>query len=407
MGISAYSTTPASNTTISGINIAEGCAPSGINDAIRQMMADIATDVPNKNAATNYTAAQNFAKGADIASASTTAIGAATGNYVNVTGTTTITAFDTVQAGTERWVKFSGILTLTYNATSLILPGSANILTAAGDIALFVSEGAGNWRCALYSPANGVPLGIGSTYAPIASPTFTGTPAAPTPAAGTNTTQVITAAYTFGGVLANVQVFTASGTYTPTTGTSKALIFCQAGGGGGGGSGSSGGGTGGTGGTTSVGALASATGGVGGIQGTSNGSLGGAGGVGSLGLLNLAGSGGGATYADSQSSTFTIGTGGYGGVSFFGGGALQSAFASSGNNAGANTGSGGSGASSAPGTTFSGSGGGAGGLSIAFASNTIAQTVTIGAGGTGGTAGTSGSAGGAGGSGVVLILEFK
>lgn len=42
MSISAYSTTPGSNTTISGINIAEGCNASGINDAIRQMMADIA-----------------------------------------------------------------------------------------------------------------------------------------------------------------------------------------------------------------------------------------------------------------------------------------------------------------------------------------------------------------------------
>lgn len=43
MGISSYSTNPASNTTINGIDIAEGCAPSGINDAIRQMMADIAS----------------------------------------------------------------------------------------------------------------------------------------------------------------------------------------------------------------------------------------------------------------------------------------------------------------------------------------------------------------------------
>jgi hypothetical protein len=43
MAISSYSTTPGSNTTISGINIAEGCPPSGINDAIRQMMADIAS----------------------------------------------------------------------------------------------------------------------------------------------------------------------------------------------------------------------------------------------------------------------------------------------------------------------------------------------------------------------------
>jgi hypothetical protein len=43
MGISSYSTTPGSNTAINGINIAEGCAPSGINDAIRQLMADIAS----------------------------------------------------------------------------------------------------------------------------------------------------------------------------------------------------------------------------------------------------------------------------------------------------------------------------------------------------------------------------
>lgn len=42
MGIADYSTSPASNTAINGINIAEGCAPANINDAIRQMMADLA-----------------------------------------------------------------------------------------------------------------------------------------------------------------------------------------------------------------------------------------------------------------------------------------------------------------------------------------------------------------------------
>ena len=39
--ISEWSTTPASNTDIDGINIAEGCAPSGINDAIRDLMAQV------------------------------------------------------------------------------------------------------------------------------------------------------------------------------------------------------------------------------------------------------------------------------------------------------------------------------------------------------------------------------
>lgn len=41
MAISAYSATPASNTAISGINIAENCNASNINDAIRQLMADL------------------------------------------------------------------------------------------------------------------------------------------------------------------------------------------------------------------------------------------------------------------------------------------------------------------------------------------------------------------------------
>jgi hypothetical protein len=39
--ISEWSPTPANNTDIDGINIAEGCAPSGINDAIREMMSQI------------------------------------------------------------------------------------------------------------------------------------------------------------------------------------------------------------------------------------------------------------------------------------------------------------------------------------------------------------------------------
>lgn len=100
----------------------------------------------------------NEAKGADIASATTTDIGAATGNYVVITGTTTITALGTVQAGTRRIVKFAGILTLTYNATSLILPTSANITTAADDTATFVSLGSGNWVCTSYQRKDGTAL---------------------------------------------------------------------------------------------------------------------------------------------------------------------------------------------------------------------------------------------------------
>lgn len=39
--ISEYSPNPANNTDVGGIDIAEGCAPSGINNAIRELMAQL------------------------------------------------------------------------------------------------------------------------------------------------------------------------------------------------------------------------------------------------------------------------------------------------------------------------------------------------------------------------------
>jgi hypothetical protein len=98
------------------------------------------------------------AKGADIASATTTDIGAATGEFVDVTGTTTITGLGTIAAGIERTVRFTGALTLTHNGTSLLLPGAANITTAANDRALFRSLGSGNWLCIAYVRADGSPV---------------------------------------------------------------------------------------------------------------------------------------------------------------------------------------------------------------------------------------------------------
>lgn len=81
-----------------------------------------------------------------IASAATTDLSTITARYINVTGTTTITAFGTLPAGHLKVLRFSGVLTLTHNATSLIIRAGANATTAAGDIYAFVSEGGGNWR---------------------------------------------------------------------------------------------------------------------------------------------------------------------------------------------------------------------------------------------------------------------
>jgi hypothetical protein len=104
----------------------------------------------------------NESKSANLASAATTDLSTATAPFVHITGTTTITALGTAQAGTRRVVVFDGVLTLTHNATSLILPTGANIATAAGDVAFMVSEGSGNWRCTCYQRASGEALAGGA-----------------------------------------------------------------------------------------------------------------------------------------------------------------------------------------------------------------------------------------------------
>jgi hypothetical protein len=111
----------------------------------------------------NLTTAINWKQFSAVASAATTDLGAAVGNYGHVTGTATITSLGTApQAGALRVVVFDGACTLTHNATSLILPTGANITTAAGDIACFVTDGSTtNWRCTGYQRANGQALAGG------------------------------------------------------------------------------------------------------------------------------------------------------------------------------------------------------------------------------------------------------
>lgn len=107
----------------------------------------------------------NLAAEADVASGGTTNIGAALSNNVRITGTTTITAFDSVSAGIIRFIRFGGVLTLTHNSTTLKLPGAANITTALDDRAIARSFGSGNWEIFDYQKASGEPVvGSGNAY---------------------------------------------------------------------------------------------------------------------------------------------------------------------------------------------------------------------------------------------------
>lgn len=126
-----------------------------------------------------FTKTQKWAKGADVASAAALTLGT-DGNYFNVTGTTTITSIATVGVGTWIRLHFNGILTLTHNATSLVLPnGGNNIVTAAGDEAEFVEYSTGNWRCVSYqraSPSSFVEIpsaSLSGTFADLSFPANT------------------------------------------------------------------------------------------------------------------------------------------------------------------------------------------------------------------------------------------
>lgn len=73
--VSEWSATAANNTDIGGINIAEGCAPSGINNAIRELMAQV-KDMQSGTDADNF----------------------AVGGTLSVTGNTTLSSTLTVNS---------------------------------------------------------------------------------------------------------------------------------------------------------------------------------------------------------------------------------------------------------------------------------------------------------------------
>jgi hypothetical protein len=94
-------------------------------------------------------------QGSTLASGATVDLNTATGNYLHISGTGTINSFGTCPAGSRFILMFEAAATLTYNATSLIIPGEANKTTAAGDCCMIVSEGSGNWRIVGYFAISG------------------------------------------------------------------------------------------------------------------------------------------------------------------------------------------------------------------------------------------------------------
>ncbi len=174
--ISEWSATPANNTDVGGVDIAEGCAPSGINNAIREIMAQV-KDLVTGADADNLTVGGNLTvngtttlttdlpitsggTGASTASDARTNLGLGTiatqaANSVAITGgaITGITDLTVADGGT-------GASTHTANSV-LIGEGTSAISSVAPSTSgnVLSSDGT-NWVSAVPDPS----LGVGQTW---------------------------------------------------------------------------------------------------------------------------------------------------------------------------------------------------------------------------------------------------
>lgn len=118
--ISEFDVNPDNNTDINNINIAEGCAPSGINNAIRQLMSDLKDLQAGTSGDTIPLTAGGT--GATSASAARTALGLAIG--------TNVQAYD-AELQAIAGLAANGLVTRTSSSTAeaRTITGTTNVIT--------------------------------------------------------------------------------------------------------------------------------------------------------------------------------------------------------------------------------------------------------------------------------------
>jgi hypothetical protein len=147
MALKDLSETAASNTSISGVGVGENTTPrSNLNHADRSLAALIRQATASA--------------GASVASAAVPDIVTPDGNFITLTGQSTINAFAAGSPGLIKYLQASSALTLTASA-SVLLPGSTNLSLGANDIVGIRYESSTITRLLSYQPAAGVGIVTG------------------------------------------------------------------------------------------------------------------------------------------------------------------------------------------------------------------------------------------------------
>jgi len=211
--LSEYSTTPGSNTDIGGININEGCSPANLNNAIRELMAQL-RDFQLGNQTSNQLAAAGGGTG--LTSPGTS------GNVLTSDGTGWVSS-------TPVYVPTGGILmwgTASAPAGYFLCNGAAINRTAYSNLFAIIGTtyGAGNGSTTFNLPdfRDRFPVGAGTTYsanstggsadAAVVSHTHTGTTGSAGAATGSISAQI-------GSDFGSYQTGSASGVFSVSGGS--------------------------------------------------------------------------------------------------------------------------------------------------------------------------------------------
>jgi hypothetical protein len=144
-GVANYSTTPALNTAINGVDISEGCEAAGYNDALRQIMADIATWTA-AYAVTYPISIANGGTGQTTASAALAALGGLSSSYQRLPQVAKSAAFSfstDMDGGHVRYTGAAAAATINPNATTAFPRDAVILVVNDGSGALTITRGTG------------------------------------------------------------------------------------------------------------------------------------------------------------------------------------------------------------------------------------------------------------------------